>query len=199
MTGIVLAGGRNSRMGCDKAGLPWQDSDFLQVILQKLAHFCEELIVVTNSTQRKPLAGTRYVSDIIPRCGPLSGIHAGLISSSSSHAFVTACDMPYLSLSAANYICSLSSNWDVVVPGNEDHLEPLFACYAKTCIPVIESLLKKNVRKTQALFPLIRCKKIPLDMLKTFDPQLKLLCNINSPSDYQTALREISNSPFGVY
>ena len=191
MTGVVLAGGRNSRMGRDKASLPWQGSDFLQVILQKLAFVCDELIVVTNTARPEIGPNVRYVADIIPQCGPLSGIHAGLVHASSGPVFVTACDMPYLSAEAVGYLCSLSPGWDVVVPGADNYLEPLFACYTKNCIPVIESLLQNNVRKTQALFPLIRCRQVSYDELKPFDPQLRLLQNINSPADYQAALREV--------
>jgi molybdopterin-guanine dinucleotide biosynthesis protein A len=191
MTGVVLAGGRNSRMGRDKASLPWQDSDFLQVILKNLDKVCDELIVVTNTERPATLPNVRYVTDIIPHCGPLSGIHAGLVHASSEYAFVTACDMPYLSPAAANYIMAQSLGWDVVAPGSADFYEPLFACYAKSCIAAIESLLNSNNRKTQALFPLLRCKLIPLEELKRFDSQLRLLRNINSPSDYQSALLEM--------
>ena len=192
MTGVVLAGGRNSRMGRDKASLPWQGSDFLQVILQKLTAVCDELIVVTNMARTEMLPNVRYVADIIPQRGPLSGIHAGLVHATTDLVFVTACDMPYLSVAAVNHLRSLSPGWDVVAPGEAEYLEPLFACYRKTCIPVIESLLQQDLRKTQALFPLVRYRQVPLDEMKQFDPQLRFLYNINSPSDYQAALREVN-------
>ena len=197
MTGVVLAGGRNSRMGRDKASLPWQGSDFLQVILHKLIEVCDELIVVTNTARADVLPNVRYVADIIPQCGPLSGIHAGLVHASSDLVFVTACDMPYLSSAAVDHLRSLSPGWDVVAPGEADFLEPLFACYRKTCIPVIESLLQQDIRKTQALFRLVRYRQVPLVELTQFDPQLRFLHNINSPADYQAALREV-NSPATV-
>lgn len=192
MTGVVLAGGRNSRMGRDKASLPWQGSDFLQVILHKLIEICDELIVVTNMARTEMLPNVRYVADIIPQRGPLSGIHAGLVHATTDLVFVTACDMPYLSVAAVNHLRSLSPGWDVVAPGEAEYLEPLFACYRKTCIPVIESLLQQDIRKTQALFPLVRYRQVPLDEMKQFDPQLRFLYNINSPSDYQAALREVN-------
>lgn len=194
MTGVVLAGGRNSRMGRDKASLPWQDSDFLQVIVKNLAPVCNELIVVTNVARQDVLPNVRYVTDIIPQRGPLSGIHAGLVYANSDLVFVTACDMPHLVATAVSYLGSLSPSWDVVVPGDTNYLEPLFACYRKTCIPVIESLLQQNIRKTQALFPLVQCRQVPLEDLKSFDPQLRMLCNINSPSDYQAALRGVGET-----
>ena len=193
MTGIVLAGGRNARMGRDKAALPWQNSDFLHTILQKLATVCNDLIVVTNTLPPSDLPDVRFVSDIIPRCGPLSGIHAGLTHAASPFAFVTACDMPFIQPAAVSWLFSQLQDWDAVVPGDESFTEPLFACYAKTCLPVIEDLLHRDVHKTQELFRLIRCKMIPTAAILAFDPTLRLLQNINAPEDYQSALREMSD------
>jgi molybdenum cofactor guanylyltransferase len=190
MTGIVLAGGRNARMGRDKATLPWQNSDFLHVILQKLSVVCCDLIVVTNDPPPADLPGVRFVPDIIPRRGPLSGIHAGLVHASFPFAFVTACDMPFVQPTAVSWLSSLIKDCDAVVPGDDMFMEPLFACYSQTCVPVIEDLLRQDIRKAQALFGLVRCKFVPLDELRKFDPTLRLLKNINSPEDYQAALCE---------
>jgi molybdopterin-guanine dinucleotide biosynthesis protein A len=98
--------------------------------------------------------------------------------------------MPYVQADAVSCMLSQLQGWDVVVPGDDSFMEPLFACYAKTCIPVIEDLLRQDVRKTQSLFRRVRCKYIPLDELRSFDPSLRLLQNINSPEDYQAAINE---------
>ena len=190
MTGIVLAGGRNTRMGCDKSTLPWESSDFLHTILNKLATVCTELIVVTNRPPLADLPDVRFVSDIIPQLGPLSGIHAGLTHATSPFAFITACDMPFLQPAAVSWLFSQMQDWDVIAPGDENFTEPMFACYSKSCIPVIENLLRLDIRKTQALFQHTRCKLIPLSELRQFDPTLQLLQNINAPADYQAALRK---------
>lgn len=195
MTGIVLAGGRNTRMGRDKATLPWQGTDFLHTILHRLSSVCSELIVVANNPVPGVIDGVRYVSDIIPGCGPLSGIHAGLHYASSPFSFVTACDMPFVNSAAVSWLLSQAQGWDAVIPIEAAFIEPLFACYAKTCLPYIELLLRQDIRKTQRLIPLIRCRSILLNDLRTFDPDLKFLRNINSPVDYQAALSEIGQPP----
>jgi molybdopterin-guanine dinucleotide biosynthesis protein A len=194
MTGIVLAGGRNSRMGRDKATLPWQNTDFLHTILQKLSSVCTELIVVTNNPPPEGIAGVRFVSDLIPGCGPLSGIHAGLHYATSQVAFITACDMPFLQPAAVSWLFEQVQGWDAAMPFTNALAEPLFACYTKTCIPAIENLLQQDIRKTQQLLQYIRCKQISSDDLRAFDPALKLLRNINSPADYQAALCEMKDS-----
>ena len=190
MTGVVLAGGLSSRMGRDKASLPWQETDFIHVILSQLALFCNELIVVDNNRLKLNDPKIKTIPDIIPQRGPLSGIHAGLTAASSSHVFITACDMPYISVPAAIHLCSQSQGWDIVVPADGNHCEPLFACYAKSCIPVIEKLLMQENRKVTELFPLVRCKKVPVEELLAFDPSRKFLRNINSPEEYDIALNE---------
>jgi molybdopterin-guanine dinucleotide biosynthesis protein A len=193
MTGIVLAGGKNIRMGRNKATLPWKHSDFLHVILQKLSSICTELIVVTNTPLSIKMANVHSVSDIIPDCGPLSGIHAGLRHASSPEAFITACDMPYIQPAAVAWLGSRLGDWDAVVPDDGFFREPLFACYAKTCIPVIELLLAQGVRKTQTLFEHIRYQSVPVADLHQFDPSLRLLQNINAPEDYQRALHDMDS------
>ena len=193
MTGIVLAGGKNIRMGRNKATLPWQQSDFLHVILQKLSSICTELIVVTNTPLSIKMANVRSISDIIPDCGPLSGIHAGLKHASSPAAFITACDMPYIQPAAVAWLGSRLDDWDAVAPDDGFFFEPLFACFAKTCIPVIELLLAQGVRKTQTLFEHIRYQSVPVAALRQFDPSLRLLQNINAPEDYQRALNDMAS------
>ena len=88
---------------------------------------------------------------------------------------------------------SQSQGWDAVVPGDAAFVEPLFACYSKNCIPMIEDLLHQDIRKVQELFRLVRCKLIPSLALREFDPSLRLLRNINSPEDYQAALDELED------
>ena len=185
--GIVLAGGLSTRVGQDKAQLPWGTSDLLHSILEQLGQVCNERIVVMNRTWKPDIPNVKVVSDIIPQCGPLSGIHAGLSACSEPYAFITACDMPFLPPAAVNYLLSLSVGWDAVLPGRGRDLEPLFAVYARNCIPVIEGLFRQDIRKVQRLFPLIRHRLIDPDEFRSFDPDLKLFRNINTMAEYTQA------------
>ena len=185
--GIVLAGGLSTRAGQDKAGLPWCGTDFLHTVLERLGQVCPERIVVMNRVWIPDVPGVKVVGDIIPQCGPLSGIHAGLSSCPDQQAFITACDMPFLAPAAVEYLLSVSSGWDAVVPVRGSELEPLFAVYARSCIPVIESLLQQNFRKVQRLFSLIRYRTIDCEEFRRFDPHLNLFRNINTMDEYREA------------
>lgn len=188
--GILLAGGLGNRIGRDKAGLPWGESDLLHAILEQMGQVCSERIVVMNRAWTPDIAGVTVVPDIIPQCGPLSGIHAGLSACREPYAFVTACDMPFLSPPAVEYLLSLAGDWDAVLPGRGQELEPLFAVYNRRCIEPIEGLLRQGTRKLQRLLPLIRHRLVDPDEFRRFDPQLKLFYNINTPEDYQAARNE---------
>jgi molybdopterin-guanine dinucleotide biosynthesis protein A len=182
--GIVLAGGFSTRVGQDKAQLPWGTSDLLNNVLIQLGQVCDERIVVINKKWEPSIPGIRVVSDIIPQRGPLSGIHAGLSACSESCAFITACDMPFLVPEAVRFLLSLADDWDAVLPGRGKNLEPLFAVYSRKCIPVIEDFLNQDIRKVQRLFSSIRHRLVDPDEFRQFDSDLKLFRNINTMGDY---------------
>ncbi len=189
MTGIVLAGGRSSRMGRDKSVLPWHNSDLVQTVIRKVGQVCEDIVLVSNQPRNVP-PGVRVVGDIIPDMGPLGGIHAGLTHAKSPFAFVTACDMPYIVPEAISFLLQQAGEeWDVVIPSNGDQFEPMFAVYRQTCIPAIETLLKENRRQIIGFFPLIRLKKIDVSRLRQFDKELTMFTNINTAEEYARALQ----------
>jgi len=189
MTGIVLAGGRSSRMGRDKSVLPWQNSNLVQTVIRKVAQVCEDIVLVSNQPRNVP-HGVRVVGDIIPDMGPLGGIHAGLTHAKHSFAFVTACDMPYIVPEAISFLLQQAGEeWDVVIPTNGDQFEPMFAVYRKTCIPAIEAMLKDNRRQIIGFFSLIRLKKIDVSCLRQFDKELTMFTNINTAEEYERAMQ----------
>jgi len=187
MTGIILAGGRSSRMGRDKSTLPWETSDLLNVIIEKLGTVCDDLIVVSNVPRDIKRKEVRVVADIFSQMGPLGGIHAGLCHARHQYAFVTGCDMPYLVPDAVRYLLEEVQGWDIAIPSQGEYYEPLFSCYSKSCLPNIELLLNKSVRRIAEILKLMRYKAIDWENFRRFDPELKLFTNINTEEDYKQA------------
>lgn len=193
MTGIILAGGRSSRMGRDKSLLPWHDSNLMNAVIDKVSQACDDIVLVSNQPRDMMRKDIRVVPDIIADMGPLGGIHAGLTHARHDVAFVTACDMPFIVPRAISYLLQEAGrDWDVVIPADGELLEPMFCVYAKTCLPVIEGLLNQGRRKITAFFPLVRVKYIPIDTFRQFDSALNLFTNINTAEQYERALREIA-------
>src|SRR4030067_2718582 len=96
MTGVILTGGKSSRMGQDKALLSIGGVQLIKRMLDVFGALFDEILVVTNKTGRHAGSGYREVTDIIPDCGPLGGIYTGLSSASSDRIFVAPCHLPFL-------------------------------------------------------------------------------------------------------
>jgi molybdopterin-guanine dinucleotide biosynthesis protein A len=187
LTGIVLAGGLSTRMGRDKASLPWGDSDLLHTVLARLVPVCNELIVVSNIARDIAVPGVKIVTDRFFRCGPLGGMHAGLLASTNNYNFIVACDMPNLNTAAVAYIREVAAGYAVAVPFIDGYFNPLHAVYHKSCLPHIERLLAEERYRILEFYPLINLRQISEEELRQFDPELRTLDNINTPDDMQSS------------
>ncbi len=184
MTGIVLAGGRSTRMGRDKATLPWGTSDLLHTVLARLAPVSDQLIVVSNKPRKIAQPGVEVISDRTPGCGPLAGIYAGLSASRLAYSFVAACDMPFLNTGAVAYIRSAAQGYDAAVPLIGGYYNPLHAVYHRNCLPFIERLLAAKNYQVLAFYPAINLRPVSAGELTVFDPGLLTLSNVNTPGDF---------------
>ncbi|HOI75072.1 MAG TPA: molybdenum cofactor guanylyltransferase [Syntrophales bacterium] len=152
IAGIVLSGGKNTRMGANKAFLTVEGERMIDRAVQILRDVCDEILVVTNEPLEYLDLGVTVVTDIFKGMGPLAGIHSGLFHAGAPRAFVCACDMPYLDAPFIRYLVSLAEGYDIVVPCRGDRPEPLHAVYSLKCLPVIRSLLERNERKVTGFY-----------------------------------------------
>ena len=185
MNGIVLAGGLSTRMGHDKAALPWGDSDLLNTVIERLSPVCRKLIVVSNLERKITLPGVQVVADHYKLCGPLGGMQAGLAASDADYNFIAACDMPYLNTAAVAYIRQAAEGYDAAVPYIDGHYNPLHGVYRQTCLPYIDHLLAEQNYRILNFYSQIKMRHITVEELRQFDPDLMTLSNANTPDDYQ--------------
>lgn len=191
MTGIVLAGGKATRMGgaYDKAFLKVDNETIINRQLRILKQIFKEIIIVTNSTDSyKDIKGVTIVSDIIRERGPMGGIYSGLLASYSFYNFVVACDMPFLNESIIRYMISNTRGYDVIMPKIDGRDQPLFCVYSKKCVSVIERLIEEGRLNVSGIFPVVRSRYIGSNQLKKFDPPLTCFTNINMKEDYEECL-----------
>ncbi|MBP2655060.1 MAG: molybdenum cofactor guanylyltransferase [Firmicutes bacterium] len=188
-TGIVLAGGLSTRMGRDKASLPWGGVDLLHNVLRSLVPVCGQLIVVSNVERAINIPDVIVVRDKYCGCGPLGGIHAGLSVSMSTYNFVVACDMPFVQSSLVDYMFRLAEGYDAVVPFVDGHYHPLHAIYSRQCLALIEIMLKDGRYRVAELFEELNMLLVKKGDLKEFDRDCSMLCNLNSPADVEKVLK----------
>lgn len=184
-TGVILAGGQNTRFsGTNKAFIRVGGKRILDRIYGVFEELFEEIILVTNDPLQYLEWNFNIVTDLFPFRSSLTGIHAGLFFTTTSHAFCAASDIPFLKKELVETILdSIEPNIDIVIPATSKGLEPLCSVYSKKCIKPIEQQLIKQDLKIQKIFEKVRVKKLPENILRQNDPNLLSFYNINSPDD----------------
>jgi molybdenum cofactor guanylyltransferase len=143
ISGAVLAGGRSSRFGRDKALELWRGKTLLEHALSSLEG-CAERFIVGGTSERYGFTGVPVNADLEPFQGSLYGLARALEVSQSDLVAVMACDMPGLTREFWMFLANLESA-QVVIPENADgFLEPLAAIYSKSCLPEIQTALENN-------------------------------------------------------
>ncbi|MBI5575598.1 MAG: formate dehydrogenase accessory sulfurtransferase FdhD [Deltaproteobacteria bacterium] len=184
VTGVILAGGASSRMGSNKALLPYQGGRFVEAIHRQMASLFRNVLIVTNTPQLFDFLPCPKVKDLIPGMGALSGIHSGLFHSQDPRVFVAACDMPNLNPGLIRHLASLADENDVVVPEGTKGLEPLHAVYGKSALPAIEDALHAGKGRVVSFFDKVKVRKVSAGEVSRLDPDFRSFRNINTPEEY---------------
>ncbi len=190
-TGVILAGGRNTRFpGRKKTFRKVGEKTILEIIRHVFSRLFPEVIIVVN--EPKDFAGLdmMVVTDIDPSRCALAGLHAGLFYASKPYAYVTACDTPFINQSVIEHIVGkIHPQYDVILPRTEAGLEPLSAVYSKKCIPRIEANLEKKKFMIKKSYNKKKVREIPVNHLKQLDPDMNFIFNVNTQNDLETANR----------
>ncbi|EKN68356.1 molybdenum cofactor guanylyltransferase [Schinkia azotoformans] len=188
-TAIILAGGKSSRMGTNKALLPMDGKPNIELIKDQLTPFFSDIIVVTNDFEAYEFLKVPMVKDEYVGKGPLAGIHTGLKNSNTETNFFVACDMPFVSGELAQYLVSLCENYDAVVPNINGTLHPLFSVFKKETLPKIEQCLQAERLRIRDFLNEVAVLFVHENDI---DPVLvgnieKVFYNMNYPVDYEKA------------
>jgi molybdopterin-guanine dinucleotide biosynthesis protein A len=192
MTGVILAGGKSSRLGRSKALQIIGAKTLVQWVIDHLAILSSEIIIVTAYGEPIPHSSNvriKVVADVQPGKGPLVGLYSGLMASSGAHAVVVGCDTPFLSTRLLEYMVQARSTLDAVIPRLNNKLEPLCAVYSKTCLHPIRKLLESDELSVLKLFDMIEVRYVEADEIDMFDPDHLSFFNINSEGDLERARR----------
>jgi FdhD protein len=186
VTGVILAGGASSRMGRNKALLDVDGIPIITRIYRTLVSLFHEVIVVTNSPLDYDFLPCRKVPDLYPGCGSIAGLHSGLAHSGTPHAFVTACDLPFLDPDIIRYLCEIrTGDYGAVVPLSKGGREPLHAVYTSACKDIFEDAIQQGERKILDVLDRINIREVPYDELQSAGGQRSSFLNVNTPEEYE--------------
>ena len=183
MTGIILSGGKNIRMGTNKAFLTVGGERLIDRTTRIFKQIFDEVILVTNSPLDYLDHDGIIATDIIKDKGALGGLYTGLLYTSGEHAFISACDMPFLNKAFIIHMIEYAHGYDIVVPRSADGLQPLHAVYSKRCLPPMKKLIDRNQLKITGFYRGLKTLEISEDVIKSFDPEEKMFINVNTRSD----------------
>ncbi len=192
--GIVLCGGRSTRMGVPKATLPFGPETMLQRVVRQLGTVVVPIVVVAARGQLLPELPDEVIitHDERDQRGPLEGLRAGLraLPDSIDIAYVTSCDVPLLVPGFVSRMVELLGDHDIAVMEIDGFAHPLSAVYRREVLPRVESLLAQDKLRPVFLFDAARTRRVRPAEMTSVDPRLCTLRNLNTREDYLEALSE---------
>jgi len=192
--GIVLCGGRSSRMGRPKAWLPVAGEMMLPRVVRLLSEVVSPIVVVAAADQDLPplAADVILTRDREPDLGPLQGLAAGLaaLPAGVEAAFISGCDVPLLRPAFVRRMIDLLDKAVGCVPEVDGRMHPLAAVYRREALPAAEQLLRAGASRLGDLVRSVPARLVTAEELRDVDPGLNSLRNLNTPDDYAAALRD---------
>ena len=191
--GVVVCGGRSSRMGRPKASLPFGPETLLQRTVRVLGEVVDPIVVVAAADQELPELppSVQVVRDDREYLGPLNGLGAGLaaLAGRADVAYLSACDVPFLVSGFVRRTVDRLGDADVCLPETGGFKHPLAAAYRVSVLPLVAELVAAN-----RLRPIFLCERLPTRVLTPadfmdFDPDMDSLRNVNTAEEYEAALR----------
>ncbi|MCR4738755.1 MAG: molybdopterin-guanine dinucleotide biosynthesis protein B [Lachnospiraceae bacterium] len=191
----ILAGGKSTRMGQNKALLKLNNETMLERLLRQLYREPDEakergydfILSVSSTGEYGYLSDKwdiKYAPDETRDIGPIEGIYRILKASDEEYVFVCAADMPFVTRKLADYMAQfISSDHDCYVLCDDERIHPLCAIYSRKIIPVIEELIRDGKYRIRDLLYMTRTLYIDLS-LSPFDK--KTVRNINTREEYES-------------
>jgi molybdenum cofactor guanylyltransferase len=181
-------------MGSSKADLPFGPETMLQRVVRLLGMVVAPIVAVAAREQVLPLLPKDIIvtRDEREQRGPLEGLRAGLraLPDSVDAAYVTSCDVPLLMPGFVTRMFELLENYDIAVMEIDGFPHPLSAVYRRKVLPDVEALLAQDKLRPVFLFDAVKTRRVQPAEMKSADPELQTLRNLNTPDDYRAALAE---------
>ena len=186
MTGVVLAGGRSTRMGSDKAFLEVSGDRVLPALVESLMPMCAGGVTVVRRApgqEMPPLPeGTTVVEDLLPDHAALGGLYTGLALARTPYVFLAACDMPQLDPALVEWLRTLPPKTaDVLLPVAHDREQPMHAIYGHRCLGAMKEALLSGELAMGRWYGSVRVERVTHDRWREIDPTGASFVNVNTP------------------
>ena len=181
ITGIILAGGKSSRMGTDKGFLVLNNKPFVQYSIDALKPLVSEIIIVSDHPAYD-VFGLKRITDIEKDAGPVSGIYSGLSASSTSYNIVLSCDIPLITTEVLQLLLdAVDDTSEIIQAESHGKSMPLIAIYKKEVSKTFKYFLEQGERRLRIVVNACKSKNISLN-----DEFTSSTMNVNTPNELKT-------------
>lgn len=181
ITGIILAGGKSSRMDYFPKGLlKVNNKHLIELSKEALEKVTDDVIIISNEDHYNFL-GCPVYGDLIKDIGPLGGLISGLTYSTSEINLVTTCDMPFVTNDIFKFLIDNSIGYEAVIPSIHQEIQPLCALYKKNVVNILTELQQRNILKMKEVIKILNANKIEITKERFYSPEI--FCNINTIED----------------
>ena len=188
---VLQAGGQSTRMGTDKATVPFLNTTLLGYILAQVEELSDDILLVSNDHAAHSRFNLPMVADVIPNWGALGGVYTAVHSAARPWCLLLACDMPFVSLGLIDMMAGLRPGVDAVIPriSEDGFAEPFRAFYNKRCLAPIEAAVEAGRRRVDSFFDQVNIRFVEREEVQGVDPALRSFFNVNTPEDLRAAER----------
>lgn len=184
MGAIILAGGKSSRMGEDKAFLDYNGSQFLKRTIELTDRFTDDVMVVGHQPELKDIHNN-VVQDVYAEKGPIGGIYTGLLHSKNDESIVLACDYPLLEADLLQFMIDNQSEKEVNILMEGDRWHPLIGIYSRGLTNHFENCIEEDLLKVMDVL-----SGVSVNIIEVPEAMRPQLANINYKEDYQNLTNE---------
>ena len=189
ITGIILCGGKSSRMQTNKALLKLGEKTIIENIVDEMRKVFDAVIISANVCDEFSFLNLPMIKDSYIDRGPLSGIYSGLQYSNTQKNFITTCDLPLIKSEMIEYIIKTDSEKDIIIPTINSKPERLFGVYKKSVLNIIDEIFTASVQdkyikgSVYDLHQQAEVENVEISNLSIYNESL--FVNMNTPEDYE--------------
>jgi molybdopterin-guanine dinucleotide biosynthesis protein A len=202
ITGVVLAGGKSSRLGVNKALLKIDDVTLIEKSCLLMKSIFPNVIISCDDHEQFDFIQAEKVKDVYQDLGPLCGIYSSLKSVNTKKIFIISVDMPFISPDLIRYLLNYKTDELITVPCAGQRTYYLCGLYSNELIPVLESILKANIEARNNNIELIKSSlslwnfadRVGAEIVDVEEKAFfmkDLFYNVNTPKDWEYAIERI--------
>ena len=187
ITGIVLSGGKSSRMGQDKSLMEFNGKPLIQYAIDTLKTICHQVVISSNRPDYA-FTGCDVWPDEVDIQAPIAGIYTCIRCSSSERNIILSCDMPLVDSRLFEYLLMMDAGYDAVIPEHGNNMEPLCGVYNKSAVPLLAACIAAKQFSLQHFIRSAGSRLIEIGPGLNFYSN-NLFTNINTMGDFGLLLK----------